>query len=57
MSCDGKPACQQLRELQYPEYPGPFSQTYITIGRRARQEKGYIDTTLVGISTEPGHPG
>ena len=35
MSCDGKPACQQLRELQYPEYPGPFSQTYITTGRRA----------------------
>ena len=76
MSCDGRPACQQLRELQYPEYPGPFSQTYITTGRRARahththtptrthtqarapaREKDYIDTALVGISTEPGHPG
>ena len=35
-SCDGRPACQQLREL---EHPGPFSPTYTTgrqAGRQAR---------------------
>lgn len=58
MSRDGRLACQQLRELQYP---GPFSPTYTT-GKQARthirtnnrararaQEKGYVDATLVGI--------